>query len=212
MSIGRLGAGDTAIQPTIFDAKADLLTATAADTPARLAVGANGTLLTADSSEATGLKWVAPAAGGKVLQVVHSDTSTLVSNSTNVQADTTLTATITPSAATSKILVLVTHNSNYKSTGAGGNNNAVILKLYRGATEIGRTGGVNFITPGATPLIESILSSASFNVLDTPNTTSATTYKTMFHAANNGAAVAVQQTFGGQWDSTSYITLLEIGA
>lgn len=59
MSIGRLGAGDTAIQPTIFDAKADLLTATAADTPARLAVGANGTLLTADSSEATGLKWAA---------------------------------------------------------------------------------------------------------------------------------------------------------
>jgi len=57
MSTGRLGAGDTAIQPTIFDAKADLLTATAADTPARLAVGANDTVLTADSSTATGLKW-----------------------------------------------------------------------------------------------------------------------------------------------------------
>jgi hypothetical protein len=40
MSTGRLGAGDTAIQPTILNAKADLLTATAADTPARLAVGA----------------------------------------------------------------------------------------------------------------------------------------------------------------------------
>ena len=41
MSTGRLGAGDTAIQPTILDAKADILTATAADTPARLAVGNN---------------------------------------------------------------------------------------------------------------------------------------------------------------------------
>jgi hypothetical protein len=41
MSTGRLGAGDTAIQPTIFDAKGDLLVATAADTPARLAVGTN---------------------------------------------------------------------------------------------------------------------------------------------------------------------------
>jgi len=61
MSTGRLGAGDTAIQPTIFDAKGDLLTATAADTPARLAVGANDTVLTADSSTATGLKWAAPA-------------------------------------------------------------------------------------------------------------------------------------------------------
>ncbi len=197
---------------TAIDAKADLVVGTGDDTFSVLAVGANDTVLTADSGEATGLKWAAPAGGGKVLQVVHSDTSTLVSNSTNVQADTTLTATITPSAATSKILVLVTHNSNYKSNGAGGNNNAVILKLYRGATEIGKTGGVNFISPGATPLIDSVVSSAGFNVLDTPNTTSATTYKTMFHAANNGAAVAVQQSFGGQWDSTSYITLLEIGA
>jgi hypothetical protein len=61
MSTGRLGAGDTAIQPTIFDAKADILTATAADTPARLAVGANDTVLTADSTTATGLKWAAAA-------------------------------------------------------------------------------------------------------------------------------------------------------
>ena len=60
MSTGRLGAGDTAIQPTIFDAKADILTATAADTPARLAVGSNNQVLTADSSTATGLKWAAP--------------------------------------------------------------------------------------------------------------------------------------------------------
>lgn len=61
MSTGRLGAGDTAIQPTIFDAKADILTATAADTPARLAVGSNNQVLTVDSSTATGLKWATPA-------------------------------------------------------------------------------------------------------------------------------------------------------
>ena len=59
MSIGRLGAGDTAIQPTIFDAKADLLTATAADTPARLAVGNDGETLVADSSATTGLRYTA---------------------------------------------------------------------------------------------------------------------------------------------------------
>jgi len=57
MSTGRLGAGDTAIQPTILDAKGDLIVATAADTPARLAVGSNDTVLIADSSTATGLKW-----------------------------------------------------------------------------------------------------------------------------------------------------------
>ena len=61
MSTGRLGAGDTAIQPTILDAKGDLIVATAADTPARLAVGSANQVLTVDSSTATGLKWAATA-------------------------------------------------------------------------------------------------------------------------------------------------------
>lgn len=46
-----------AIQNAIVDAKGDLISATAADTPARLAVGTNGKLLMADSAESTGLKW-----------------------------------------------------------------------------------------------------------------------------------------------------------
>lgn len=54
----------TAINPTIVDAKGDIIAATAADTVARLAVGTNDTVLTADSSTATGLKWATPAAGG----------------------------------------------------------------------------------------------------------------------------------------------------
>jgi hypothetical protein len=49
-----------AIQNTIVDAKGDLISATAADTPARLAVGTNGQVLTADSTAATGIKWATP--------------------------------------------------------------------------------------------------------------------------------------------------------
>jgi hypothetical protein len=49
---------------TAIDAKGDLVPGTGADTFARLAVGANDTVLTADSSTATGLKWAAPASGG----------------------------------------------------------------------------------------------------------------------------------------------------
>jgi len=48
---------------TAIDAKGDLIGGTGADTFARLAVGANGTVLTADSAEATGLKWATPSGG-----------------------------------------------------------------------------------------------------------------------------------------------------
>jgi hypothetical protein len=51
-----------AIQNAIVDAKGDLIAASAADTPARLAVGTNGQVLTADSTASTGLAW--SASGG----------------------------------------------------------------------------------------------------------------------------------------------------
>jgi hypothetical protein len=53
----------TGIPATIFDAKGDIIAATAADTASRLAVGTNGQVLTADSTAATGLKWASSAAG-----------------------------------------------------------------------------------------------------------------------------------------------------
>jgi hypothetical protein len=60
-----------AIQNAIVDAKGDLIGATAADTPARLAVGTNGQVLTADSTAATGLAWATPASGGTTILIVQ---------------------------------------------------------------------------------------------------------------------------------------------
>jgi len=68
MTTGRLPSVEGGIQPTIVDAKGDLITATAADTPARLAVGANGTVLTAASGQATGLEWATPSSGLTLIQ------------------------------------------------------------------------------------------------------------------------------------------------
>ena len=73
-----------AIQNAIVDAKGDLIAASAADTPARLAVGANGTVLTADSAEATGLKWVAPASGGGYTSIASGTISSAALNITSI--------------------------------------------------------------------------------------------------------------------------------
>ncbi len=187
-----------AIQNAIVDAKGDLIAASAADTPARLAVGANGTVLTADSTETTGLKWATPAGGGKVLQVVEGRYSTQVNNSTTTFQDTNLTANITPSSASSKILIIV-KQSGYKD--AGDIESALIVRLMRDATSI--DDAQSFYT--ATSLI--LYGTLILMKLDSPNTTSQITYKTQFR--NNAAAAKVSVQAGSY---PSRITLMEIGA
>ena len=63
---------------TAIDAKADLIVGTGADTFARLAVGANDTILVAASGEATGLKWAAPSSGA--LTLLKKETFSAVSS------------------------------------------------------------------------------------------------------------------------------------
>ncbi len=82
-----------AIQNTIVDAKGDLIGATAADTPARLAVGTNGQVLTADSTAATGLAWSTVSSGGFTTIATGSlsgssvSLSSIPSTYTNLQLD-----------------------------------------------------------------------------------------------------------------------------
>jgi hypothetical protein len=58
---------NAAVAKSIVDAKGDLIAATAADTVSRLAVGTNGQVLTADSAEATGMKWASSSSGALTL-------------------------------------------------------------------------------------------------------------------------------------------------
>jgi hypothetical protein len=68
---------------TAIDAKGDLVVGTGADTFSRLAVGTNGQVLTADSAEATGLKFATPASGGG-LTLLSTTTLTSTSNSITI--------------------------------------------------------------------------------------------------------------------------------
>lgn len=193
-----------AIQNAIVDAKGDLIAATAADTPARLAVGTNGHVLTADSTTATGLKWAAPAGGGKVLQVVNATYGTEVASTTNTFVDTGLTATITPTSSTSKILVIVSQMGVSKS-----GSTRMHLKLLRGATDILQMSDINAYT-GANDFNN--IGSVTSSYLDSPATTSATTYKTQFCSNQNVSVVYVQNYSTTNGNSVSTLTLMEIGA
>jgi hypothetical protein len=76
-------ADASGIPATIFDAKGDLIVASAADTADRLAVGTNGHVLTADSTATNGIKWAAPAGGSSFSGAsVGSTTDQNIANTT----------------------------------------------------------------------------------------------------------------------------------
>lgn len=197
---------------TAINAKGDLVVGTGADAYARLAVASTaGYLLTVDSAETTGLKWAAPASGGKVLQVVSATYSTQTAIATTTWTDTGLTASITPSATTSKILVLVSQmlRGDRSATGIGGGH-----RLLRGSTAIfgdtvNGSSGYNFYYQSTGITAGSISLLAHLSYLDSPSTTSSTTYKMQantYSAANSGSVTAQESGY------PSSIILLEIGA
>jgi len=204
-----------AIQNAIVDAKGDLITATASDTPARLAVGTNGHVLTADSTAATGIKWAAPAGGGKVLQVVSTTKSDTFSTSSSTFVDITgLSVSITPSSVSSKILVLF-NLSGTQDVGVS----LAQARLMRDSTAIsvGDAAGSRSPATGDPFSIASVIvgTVVSGSYLDNPATTSAVTYK--FQMQSNFGSSYVNRTNSDNDQATrsrtaSTITVLEIGA
>jgi hypothetical protein len=168
----------------------------------RLAIGSTGNVLTVSGGVPV---WSAPAGGGKVLQVVSATTSTQVSSASVTYIDSLLTATITPTLITSKVLVLVSQNGIFKDT----SNTALLVRLMRDATNLGFLSGLGGYTGNAITLG---FGSISASYLDSPATTSAITYKTQI-ASQAGTGNAGVQVLGiGSEASMSMITLLEIGA
>jgi len=191
-----------------------------ADGTANLNLQSNGTTIAALTSTGMAVTGTLSASGGlaatslptgsvlQVVQVAKTDAYSASINSTWTDI-TGLSASITPSSASNKILVMVSIGSVY------GVNNS-ILKLVRGSTDI-------FVGDSATSRTQGTLSDlnayingipASFSYLDSPSTTSSTTYK-MQGWVYNGYTLYINQ--GGQdaasafrFRTPSSIILMEI--
>jgi len=133
---------------------------------------------------------------GTVLQVVKAETTTEVGTTGTSYIDTGLTASITPSSTSSKILVTYSVQQFFAAaTGFG------LLKLVRGTTDIQEHAYQGYA--GSSTL----MGVSTYQQLDTPSTTSSTTYKVQFKT--NGSNVICQYD-DANGDSISTITLMEI--
>lgn len=192
-----------AIQNALLTTTGDTIYASAASTPARLGIGSTGQVLTVTGGVPA---WATPAGGGKVLQVVQGTSTTATTIASTSFTDTGLSASITPSSASSKVLVLITQqvslfrNENFIASG---------LKVVRGATDIvtrNSPDAFGVSTSAANPRLRGVY---AVSYLDTPATTSATTYKTQARVDNTDASgeLVCQAS-----SALSSIVLMEIGA
>ena len=127
--------------------------------------------------------------GGKILQVVTATTSTQVSNNSTTFASSGLSASITPSATTSKILVLTSSAINMLGDGNSSSGRQCLLRLYRGdhtGTALS-TARIGISAQGSHNTAPENNEMGSFSYLDSPNTTSSTTY-TVAMAKHDGNA------------------------
>ena len=151
---------------------------------------------------------LATGVGGKILQVVESaDFSSTTTTSSTTFQDTGLTASITPSASSSKILVNACGDAYISGTGY---NVYGEIRLVRGSTEIGKVD--NLYDSENSSFGARLGQSFSLNKLDSPNTTSATTYKIQIRISSTNYSASIKlpsltSSYGG-----NRIQLLEVAA
>jgi hypothetical protein len=155
-----------------------------------------GTITAADSI-LTGLNKVINA---RVVQIVIGNFTGQTTVTSSSFSDSGLSVAITPQATANKILILATGMLESENSAT-----TAYATLYRGTTNLGATNGMTQTTNGAAGAF--IQSCGSMVYLDSPNTTSATTYKVRIASSNN-----TNNVDWGAPNSQSAIIVIEIGA
>jgi hypothetical protein len=204
----------TGIPATIFDAKGDIIAATAADTASRLAVGANNTVLTADSSTATGLKWAAGPTAGAMTQIADT---TLASAAADI------TFSSIPSTHNHLKLVISGSSSTTSFNGAafyvqvngdsGGNYSFSTVAKYAGAGATMTLEGQNSQTQielGTIWCGQAVANSLSSIDMTFFNYKLTTLHKGMVYSGGSWTDAPGFGTGWGRWKSTSAITSIKL--
>ena len=139
---------------------------------------------------------------GSVIQVINTEDETSAATSSTSFISTTVTATITPKFASSKILV-ISQCSLKQNTGAT-NGSSVRAQIHRGSTAIGKRTEVG-TREGPSSRTDHLNGAFILKVLDSPNTTSATTYTVFIDCLNSAVSVNINNGTSG-----STMTLMEI--
>ena len=178
-----------AIPVTTVLAKGDLIAGTASGVVSRLGVGTTGQALLADSTTATGLKWGSASATPRIGQVVQATTSSSTSTTSTSYVDATgMTATITPTLSNSK--VLVTMSFDVSTEGTPSSAIATLVQMVRDATAVYSGATVLAFT---TQLTSTAVFTTRFSLsyVDSPATTSATTYKLQLKRSTGATASSI---------------------
>jgi len=190
---------------TAITAAGDIVLGTGSGTYDNLPIGTTGQVLTADTSVSPyKVKWAAAAAGGgKVLQVVQDTDTTQQSTTSDAYSDTNLSATITPATTGSKILCIAAVSVRVVRSGTNSLGN---INLVRTSTQLAETQfGLGI---GGNSAEISTDDTAVIVWLDSPSTTSATTYKVQYKRLSSATCTVYAQVSS----TSSSLTLIEIGA
>jgi hypothetical protein len=160
-----------------------------------------------NASLASGVPSASKLPAGSVLQVVQTvKTDTATTTSLSFGDITGLSVSITPTSATSKILILLTLG------GVANTPNAVQINLVRNSTNIAQPdSGANKSTMNPFPGGGTLSFNTSINWLDSPATTSATTYKVQWKV-DGSTGYLNRHVSGVDFNSVSTITVMEIAA